>query len=333
MKYQKLGNTDIEASEIVLGTWVTGGSDWGGSDETESIQAIHAAIDNGVNFIDTAPIYGKGLSEEIVGRAIEGRRSELVIATKVGLRWDSEEGEFNFEAPDGTRIFKNLKKDSIRYEVEQSLKRLKTDYIDLLQTHWPDATTEVSETMETLLELKKEGKVRAVGASNVSPDLLSQYLAIGPLDSIQEKYSMVDRELEADLFPMAQSNQVSVLAYSPLAMGLLTGKVGPERSFNSDDIRSWSPRFTVENRKKVADLLAQITPLCEKYSVSMAQLVIAWTRQQPWINHILCGARTPKQSEENLVGGNLEMESGDLDTIRTILNKANLQLPHPFTGE
>lgn len=330
MKYKQIGQTDLKASELVMGTWVTGGSDWGGSDEQDSIRAIDTALDNGVNFIDTAPIYGQGHSEKIVGKAIAGKRDQVIIASKVGLRWDCEEGEFNFEAEDGTRIYKNLKADSIRHEVENSLQRLGTDYIDLIQTHWPDATTEASVTMETLLALKKEGKVRAVGACNLTPDLLSQYLAVGTLDTIQEKYSMVDRELEADLFPTAHAKSVSILAYSPLAMGLLTGKVGPEREFGQDDIRSWSPRFTKENRTKVATLLKQFEPFCEKYEVSMAQLVVAWTRQQPLIDFVLCGARNTQQAAENMIGGNLEIDETDLAKIHRILEIADLQLPHPF---
>ncbi|WP_269525982.1 aldo/keto reductase [Coraliomargarita parva] len=333
MQYTNLGHTDIKTSTLVLGTWVIGGSDWGGSDESESIEAIHASIDQGINFIDTAPIYGTGESERVVGKAIAGKRDQLVIASKVGLRWDHEEGEFNFEAEDGTKIYKNLKADSIRHEVEQSLKRLGTDYIDLLQTHWPDATTGIDETMETLLALKKEGKVRAIGACNLTTDLLQQYLDAGPLDTIQEKYSMVDRELEADLFPMANAQGMSILAYSPLGMGLLTGKVGPERKFGADDIRSWSPRFTVECRQQVAALLEQFEPIRAKYEVSLAQLVIAWTVHQPVISHVLCGARNLKQAEENAIGGNLEISTEDVSAMTAILEAANLQLPHPFKGD
>lgn len=255
MKTHTLGASPLHASKIILGTWVTGGEEFGPTEESESIEAIQTSFDAGINCIDTAPIYGRGLAETIVGKAIRGRRDETIIATKVGLRWDLEEGEFNFEAGDGTKIYKNLKPASIRKEVENSLRRLGTDYIDLLQTHWPDATTPIAETMDCLLELKREGKVRAIGVCNTDPAQMDAYLAVGPLDSLQTIYSMVDRDAEADLLPRALENNMAVLAYSPLAMGLLSGKLGPERQFPPGDVRSWSPRFTVENRKKTARML------------------------------------------------------------------------------
>lgn len=229
MKTHTLGASPLHASKIILGTWVTGGEEFGPTEESESIEAIQTSFDAGINCIDTAPIYGRGLAETIVGKAIRGRRDETIIATKVGLRWDLEEGEFNFEAGDGTKIYKNLKPASIRKEVENSLRRLGTDYIDLLQTHWPDATTPIAETMDCLLELKREGKVRAIGVCNTDPAQMDAYLAVGPLDSLQTIYSMVDRDAEADLLPRALENNMAVLAYSPLAMGLLSGKLGPER--------------------------------------------------------------------------------------------------------
>ena len=189
MKKNTMGQSPLEPSKIILGTWVTGGEEFGPADESESIEAIQTSFDAGINCIDTAPIYGRGLAETIVGKAIRGRRDETIVATKVGLRWDLEEGEFNFEAGDGAKIYKNLKPSSIREEVENSLRRLGTDYIDLLQTHWPDATTPIAETMACLLELKKEGKIRANGVCNVDPAQMDEYLALGPLDSLQTIYS------------------------------------------------------------------------------------------------------------------------------------------------
>ena len=329
MQKIKLGNTDINTSILVLGTWAIGGSEWGGTNETQSINAIKTAIDEGINFIDTAPIYGEGLAEELVGRAIVGSRDQLCIATKVGMRWDIEEGEFAFEG-DKFSIFKNLKPHRIREEVERSLNRLQTDRIDLVQTHWPDNTTEVEDTMSELIRMKDEGKILAIGACNVSPNLFNRYKSVAPLDSIQEKFSMVDREIEDELAPLAQENGASVLAYSPLAMGLLTGKVRDERVFDANDIRSWSPRFTVENRKKVNTFLNKIQSVADDYKVSIAQLVLAWTIHQDAVTHVLCGARNPTQANENAQAGNLKIDSSDLETIDSLLNAAELDIPHPF---
>lgn len=330
MKQISIGKSGLKGSSLVLGTWVIGGDSWGGADESDSLEAIATVLDMGINFIDTAPIYGCGVSEEVVGKALKGKRDQVILATKVGLRWNCEDGDFSYESGDGTRIYKNLSAESIRYEVDESLKRLQTDYIDLLQTHWPDSTTEVEETMGALLELKAAGKVRAIGACNLTPALFEAYQKYGGIDSIQEMYSMVDRALEADLFPMAHDTKASVLAYSPMAMGLLTGKVGPEREFGADDLRSWSPRFTVENRKKVATLLARFEPFTKKYSVTTAQLVLAWTLAQQPITHVLCGIRNRQQAEENIRGGSLELEPADVAEMTSLLDAEGLKLPHPY---
>lgn len=330
MKKEKLGQSPLQASKIILGTWVTGGEEFGPADESESIEAIRTSLASGIQTIDTAPIYGRGLAESIVGKAIRGRREDVVIATKVGLRWDLEEGEFNFEAADGARIHKNLRPASIREEVEQSLRRLGVESIDLLQTHWPDATTPIAETMGCLLELKKEGKIRAIGACNVDPAQLDEYLSVGPLDSLQILYSMIDRDAEAALLPKALDHGLAVLAYSPLAMGLLSGKLGPERTFPPGDVRSWSPRFTTENRRKTAVLLEQLTPIAKEHQLTIAQLVIAWTLAQPCLTHVLCGARNATQAAENAAAGQARLDDAPLVAIDDILAASAPVLPHPF---
>ena len=330
MKTAKIGATSLEASTLVLGTWAIGGWAWGGAEEKESIAAIRAALDEGINFIDTAPIYGQGISEQVVGKAIQGRRDSVIVATKAGLRWDLEEGQFNFEDDQGTRIYRNLKPHSLREEVERSLQNLQVETIDLLQTHWQDDTTAISETMETLTALKDEGKIRAIGVCNVNSEELKEYLAAGNIDSIQEMYSMIDRDLEDRLFPQAREVGLSVLAYSPLAMGLLTGKMGPERTFAEDDMRSWSPRFTVECRKKIQALLARFEPIREKYDLTTAQLVVAWTLGQSSVTHVLVGARNPSQARENAKAGQVELHSEDLVRMNKILEEEALEIPHPF---
>src|SRR5882724_5273624 len=192
MLYRPLGQSGIQASVIGLGTWAIGGWMWGGTDEAKAIRAIQVSLDAGITLIDTAPAYGLGLSETIVGKAVAGRRDKVVIATKCGLVWHVKRGD-PFLDEKGKAIHRYLGSESIRYEVEQSLKRLNTDYIDLYQTHWQDVTTPIEETMKTLLDLKKQGKIRAIGVSNCAVEQLEAYRKIGPLDSAQEKYSMLDR--------------------------------------------------------------------------------------------------------------------------------------------
>ena len=328
-----LGGSGIEASIIGLGTWAIGGDGWGGSDRQMDIAAIRAGIDSGINFIDTAPIYGFGLAEEIVGEALEGRRDEVVLATKVGLRWNVEVGEFNFEDGAGNKIYKCLSPESIAHELDESLRRLKVDCIDLYQTHWPTESTEIEDTMAELLRQKEAGKIRAIGISNVTHSDTERYLDVGPVASIQEMFSMIDRQHEESLFPYARSKGLAVIAYSPMAMGLLTGKLGPERRFMSNDNRSWSPRFTVENRSKVTSMLDELKPIADSLEISLPQLVLRWSVSQPTITHVLCGARSVKQAQENAVGGQALLEENVATQIDDILKRHALKLPHPFLPE
>ncbi len=235
---------------------------WGGTDEAKSISAIQASIDEGISLIDTAPAYGQGLSEEIVGKAIAGRREKVVLATKCGLVWHTQKGNHFFDY-DGKPVHRYLGKDAIVHEVEQSLKRLGTDYIDHYITHWQDPTTPIAETMEALETLKTQGKIRSIGASNTTADDVKAYVAAGQLDAIQEEYSMIKRDIEETLVPLCLKEKVSVLSYSSLALGLLTGKIGPDRTFEGDDQRKDNPRFSVENRRKVAKLMDAIAPIAE----------------------------------------------------------------------
>lgn len=318
MQTRTLGQSGIETSVIGLGTWVTGGWQWGGSDEAESIKAIQASIDAGVTLIDTAPAYGLGLSEEIVGKAIRGRRDQVVIATKCGLNWHILKGRYYF-TENSQPVHRYLGADGIRYEVEQSLRRLGIDTIDLYQTHWQDPTTPIEETMTTLLDLKREGKIRAIGVSNVNIRHLEEYRRFGPVDSAQEKYSMLDRDLEADVIPYCIEHNIAILSYSPLALGLLTGKIALERQFPEDDQRYDDPRFGVENRQRAADMLALIQPIADRHSLTLAQLVIAWTAQQPGITHVLCGARNAQQAVENAHAGEVTLDAADLETLNSVV--------------
>lgn len=318
MRYRPLGASRIEASVIGFGAWAIGGWMWGGADEVDAIRAIHAALDAGVNFIDTAAVYAFGGSEVLVGKAVADRRSSVILATKCGLIWDSKDGKHFFDS-EGKQIHHYLAAASIRKEVEQSLQRLGVDTIDLYQTHWQDPTTPIAETMETLLALKREGKIRAIGASNATSQQMEQYRALGALDTDQESYSMVDRHIEADQLPYCRNNGIAVLAYSPMARGLLTGKVPPERAFAPGDHRASHPTFSVENRTRVAALLERCRPVTERYGITHAQLAIAWALAQPGLTHALVGARDPNQVAEITKAGEIELAPEDLVELESAL--------------
>lgn len=319
MQYREIGKSGIEASALGLGTWAIGGGPWWGeSDDAESIQTIQRAIDEGITLIDTAPGYGFGRSEEVVGKAIRGRRDKVVLSTKCGLWWGDEKGSFKFEL-DGTRVNVSLHPETIQKELEDSLSRLQTDYIDLYHTHWPSVEpdkTPIAETVACLLEMKAQGKIRAIAASNVSMDEAEEYLSLNALDALQMRYSMVDRKLEMDFIPFCLENHVSILAYSPLEQGLLTGKFGMDRTFTETEYRNKLPWFKPANRKRVLEMLEGWKDLLEKYRCSAAQLVIAWTMSQPGCTHVLCGARHIGQVEENAGAAALSLADEDLQRMR-----------------
>ena len=328
MILRTLGSSGIQASGVGLGAWAIGGWMWGGSSESDSVAAIHAALDAGVNLVDTAPIYGFGRSEKIVGKAIRGRRDRVVLATKCSLICDPTQGKKHFRSDvagideDGiiaVHVFCGKK--SIRNEIEGSLRRLGTDYIDLYQTHWQDPTTPIEETMTALEKLKQEGKIRAIGVSNARAEDIEQYRTAGILDSDQESYSMLDREMEQDRLPYCEKNNIAFLAYSPLARGLLSGKVGPDRQFSETDQRYNNPRFSVENRQRVANMLAKMRPIAEQLEITLPQLVIAWTIHQHGVTHALVGARNPQQAQENAAAGDVQLTADHLRTIAESFGK------------
>jgi aryl-alcohol dehydrogenase-like predicted oxidoreductase len=292
-----------------MGGWL-----WGGTDEADAVRAIHAALEAGVNLIDTAPVYGLGLSEEIVGKAIAGRRDQVVLATKCGLVWHTTRGVMFLEQ-NGRPVHKFLGPDSVRYELEQSLKRLQTDYLDLYQTHRQDATTPLEETVGTLLDLKREGKIRAIGVSNVTTEQLDAYRRAGPLDSDQERYNLLDRGHEGSLLPYCREHGLAFLAYSPLLYGLLTGKIGPAREFTGDDLRRHNPRFTPASRARIAAALARLQALADGRGVSVAQLVLGWTLAQPGVTHALVGARQARHAVENAHAGDVTLSQEELSAV------------------
>lgn len=314
MLQRKFGRTGIGCSAIGLGTWAIGGAMWGGADDAASRRAIAASLDAGITLIDTAPGYGLGHAETLVGEVIRGRRDQVVLATKCGLNWHHGRGPYFFEQY-GAKVHRYLGREGIEHELEESLRRLGTDRIDIYITHWQDPTTPIEETVETLLRLKEAGKIRAIGASNLAPGELSRYIATGGLDAIQERYSLIDRGLERSLLPAAVAAGVAAMAYSPMAMGLLTGGITPERRFDGDDIRRDNPRFSVANRQAVRDFAAALGDIMAAHAITLGQLVIAWTLRQPGIDVVLCGARDPGQALQNARAGAVSLNAAELAAI------------------
>jgi methylglyoxal reductase len=319
MQYRTLGKTNISASAVALGTWAIGGGPWwGDSDDNQSIKAIQAAIAAGVTMIDTAPAYGWGHSEEVVGKALKGQRDKVILSTKCGLWWKDDRGTSFFEMGD-KHVKRCLLPATIVEEVEISLRRLDTDYIDLYHTHWQSLEPDkypIDDAMQCLMKLKEEGKIRAIGASNVDFEHIKQYQAAGILDAIQPRYSMLDREIEKEILPYCLANGISALAYSPLEQGLLTGKIGMNQTFPEGAYRNNIPWYLPANRQKVLNMLEGWTDLLSKYNCSLSQLVIAWTMAQEGITFVLCGARKEAHVRDNVGAADLELDAADLSRIR-----------------
>ncbi len=329
MEYRRLGKSGLKLPVVCYGAWAIGGWMWGGTDEAEGIKAIHAAVDAGINLIDTAPMYGFGRSEEIVGKAIKDRRDKVVLATKSGLLWDREQGEFFFhcddkqptEEPSRYKVYIYQGPESIREEIELSLERLQTDYIDLYQCHQPDPTTPVEESWDAMLELQKEGKVRAIGVSNFTAEMMEKCLSRGPVASDQPLYNPLERDIEKDILPFCIENNIGVLAYSPMTQGLMTGKVTMDRKFPEDDVRSHKPWFKPENRKRVLEMLKKIQPIADGHKATLAQVTINWVISQKGLTAALVGARNEKQVEENARAADFRLTEDELATIRNAVEE------------
>jgi aryl-alcohol dehydrogenase-like predicted oxidoreductase len=302
MEYAQISGTEIKVSRVALGTWAIGGWMWGGANERESIRTIHAALGRGINLIDTAPVYGFGRSEEIVGKAIAeyGRRDKVVIATKVGLEWR-----------DGG-VFRNSSRAGILREVGDSLRRLGTTYIDIYQIHWPDPLVPIEETAEAMLQLYRSGTIRAIGVSNFSPQQMNRFREIAPLHTDQPPYNLFEREIDRDVLPYARENTIGMLVYGVLCRGLLSGRMNAETQFSGDDIRKVDPKFQPPRYAQYLKAVERLDRLAQKkYGKRVMDLAVRWALDQPGVTAALWGARHPEQLEPvaNIDGWTLDAEA------------------------
>lgn len=286
MEYVVLKDTAIRCSRIALGTWSMGGMLWGGSDDEAALRTIRAALEAGINTIDSAPIYGFGHSEKLVGNALaeHGRRDDVVIATKVGLDWS------------GPSVRRDSSRPRIRQEIEDSLRRLRTDYIDIYQVHWPDTSTRFEDTAEELHGLLQEGKIRAIGVSNFSAEQMDAFRRGGPLHVNQPPYNLFEREIERDVLPYCREQGITVVAYGPLCRGLLSGRMRTDTRFEGDDMRKIDPKFQPPRYQQYLDAVAGLDRFAQKrFGKRVLHLAVRWLLDQPGVGVALWGARRPEQ--------------------------------------
>jgi aryl-alcohol dehydrogenase-like predicted oxidoreductase len=313
MEYLNIKGTKLTTSRIALGTWAIGGWMWGGTDERESIRTIHAALDKGINLIDTAPVYGFGVSEEIVGKAIEqrGHREKVFIATKVGLEWHNGS------------VSRNSSRDRIRQEIQDSLRRLRTNYIDIYQVHWPDLAVPIEETARTMQELYKEGLVRAIGVSNYSPEQMERFMSVSELHTVQPPYNLFERQVDRDILPYVCEKKLSGLAYGPLCRGLLTGKMRPDTKFTGDDLRKSDPKFQPPRFTQYLKAVQQLDELAQKrYGKHVMDLAVRWVLDTQGITAALWGARHPADLQAVTGALNWVLDADTLAAIDEILRQA-----------
>jgi aryl-alcohol dehydrogenase-like predicted oxidoreductase len=329
MEYKSLGKSDIKVSELAFGAWAIGGWLWGGADAKDAIEAVETAIDNGMTTIDTAAVYGFGLSEELVGKAVIGKRDKVQILTKFGLIWDEKKGKFYFASKDNAGkdvdIYSYSSKERVISDCDKSLKRLGTDYIDLYQIHWPDSTTPVSETMEALEILQKKGKIRAGAVSNYSVAQMSEAIKTHSIASNQVPYSMVNRGIENDILPYCISNNIGILAYSPLQRGLLTGKIKQGHKFGEGDSRPDTIYYKEPNLTRILQFTDSIKEIANELKVTLSQLVLNWTILQPGITCTLVGARNAAQVLDNIKAADFRLTSEEIIQINKLLSDLKLE--------
>jgi aryl-alcohol dehydrogenase-like predicted oxidoreductase len=324
MEKRKLGKSEIEVSAIAFGAWAIGGWMWGGADSKDAVKAMETAIDNGMTTIDTASVYGFGLSEELVGKAIRGKRTKVQVLTKFGMSWNGTKGEYYFDSTDNNgnpiKIYKFSSKEQVIEDCNSSLKRLKTDYIDLFQIHWPDSTTPVQETMEALEILISKGKIRAGGVCNYSAELVREADRVFSLASNQVPYSMVNRKIEGELVPLCIEKNIGILAYSPMQRGLLTGKIQKDHHFNEGDNRPSTPYYKEPNFSSILKIVESIRPVADNHKATIAQVVLNWTMNRPGITCVLAGARNPLQVLDNAGAVSFRLLKEEVDRIDNLIS-------------
>ncbi|MBA4492733.1 aldo/keto reductase [Paenactinomyces guangxiensis] len=326
METIQLGTSDLKVPRIGLGTWAIGGTAWGGTDEKESIQTILRALEMGMNLIDTAPVYGFGVSEEFCGKAVAefGKRDQVMIATKCGLEWGG----------DPKRVWRNSTRERILKEVDDSLRRLRTDYIDLYQIHWPDPETPIEETAETLYQLYKAGKIRAIGVSNYNPEQMDEWRRVAPLHSNQPPLSLFTDHLKETVFRYCKQHNIGTLTWGTLAHALLTGKFDENSTFPEDDLRHRHPMFQGERFKQYLAAVEKLKQMAAGRGKTVAQLAVRWALDQPGVSLVLWGARRPDQLAEIEGVMNWNLSKDELEQIEKIVSETvtNPVPPNPNSG-
>jgi aryl-alcohol dehydrogenase-like predicted oxidoreductase len=309
MKTRQFGNTDMQITPIGVGAWAMGGGNWGPQDDQDSIDAIKRSLDLGINWIDTAAIYGFGRSEEVVGKAIKGRERPLIF-TKCTLIWDETQ-----------KVSNSMKAQSIRREVEDSLRRLDIDVIDLYQIHWPNPDSEIEEGWETLTQLKQEGKVRHIGVSNFSVEQMERANKISPVETLQPPYSLIRTDVQDEILPYCLKNNIGVIVYSPMASGLLSGRMTRERieNFPADSWRKNSSEFQEPRLSRNLSLVNLLTEIGTSHNVSAGIVSIAWTLQNPAVTAAIVGVRNPAQIDELVPAAEFRLNDAELEQINQFL--------------
>ncbi len=313
LKTKQFGNTDMQITPVGFGAWALGGGDWiyawGPQDDNESAAAIHHALDLGINWIDTAAGYGLGHSEEVVGQTLKGISEKPYVFTKCSMVWN-EKGEFT----------SNLSRASVRRECENSLRRLQMDYVDLYQIHWPNPDPDIEEGWATLAELQKEGKVRWIGVSNFSVEQMKRAQAIAPINSLQPPYSLVRPEVEKEILPFCEKNNIGVIVYSPMYSGLLTGKMTAERIKNMppDDWRQRDPEFQMPRLEKNLKLVNTLSEIGKQHGVEPGVVAIAWTLRIPAVTAAIVGMRRPSQVDGIIPAIDFRLTTQEADRLNEV---------------
>jgi aryl-alcohol dehydrogenase-like predicted oxidoreductase len=314
MQTRQLGNSDLQITPLGIGAWAIGGGGlpfaWGPQDDNDSIAAIHAALDRGINWIDTAPVYGLGHSEDIVGRALKNRATRPCVFTKCSIVWD-----------DKREVTRSLKPDSLRRECEASLRRLQLDAIDLYQIHWPDPESGIEEGWSTLADLQKEGKVRWIGVSNFKPAQIDRLAKIAPITSLQPPYSILSPEIEAEILPACARHNIGVIVYSPMKSGLLTGAMTRERiaQMPEDDFRQRTISFKEPLLTRNLNLVEHMREIGKRHGRTPGEVALAWTLRRPEVTGAIVGLRSPKQVDGIIGAADFRLSSAEVEEIAEFL--------------